>query len=207
MNADPRSRRWLADCRELLGPRPRRFSWWTRFGYLFIPRPSWVHRDQLQVLFKEFRDVIMVHGQVVWGHLVQANGTLFSPGKRDAPAEAVYFTDDEHPDPITALGGLAARLFRLKGTTGHPPQAQAIADHLTAEITRAFGLPVPEEWTGGRRAEVSTIFVHRPHLPGRRLVAPFFPLLITPDRPRRVAVVPSRYWPDDLVRTWAGSPN
>lgn len=207
MSLDARLQQWRADCERRIGPPPRRFGWFARFGYLSVPRPSWAHDDQLRVVIDGFRDDILKHGKVVWGRLVQANMVLFKSGPQNAPAEVVYFPAEEPNDLLERLDVIASSLFTLKGTSGNPTQAQAIADHLTAEITRAFGLSVPANISGGKECEISTIYVTRKHLPEGRLVTPFFPLVITPNRPRRVAILPSRYWADGLVRLWSGIPD
>jgi hypothetical protein len=49
---------------------------------------------------------------------------------------------------------------------------------------------------------VSTVLVHRPHLPVNYLAERVFPVLVAPRTIRAVQIVPSRYWPRELRTFW-----
>jgi hypothetical protein len=97
---------------------------------------------------------------------------------------------------------MAQTLFSLKGTQPADPSERAVADHLTNEMTRAFGLPVPAHLSAPHRCQLSTVFFARKHLPERKLSGSAVPLLVSPDGDGTVMVVPARYWPKRLVREW-----
>lgn len=198
-------REMIADCAKNFGPAPRRFGLWDRLTYLRVVRPEWIYQepiDDLETLFLNLSK-LKQNGRVVWGHVVQANSQLFSPGQWDCPGEVVYSLDD--PDiGLEELSDIASRLYALKGTKPDDPQRRAIADHLTNEMTRVFGLPVPAALSPNRRCLVSTTYVVRKHLPkpGHCLRGSLLPLIVHPTPPHVALPLPSRYWPKPLVEWW-----
>jgi hypothetical protein len=195
----------IAECAARFGPAPRRFGLWDRLTYLWLVRPEWIYRepiDDLETLFLN-RWKLWRNGTVVWGHIVQANNQLFTPGKSDNPAEVVYSLAD--PDiGLEELSDIASGLYAMKGTTPSDPAHRAIADHLTNEYTRVFGLPVPADISRRRQCLVSTTYVVRKHLPppGRCLRGTLLPLVVLPTPPHVALPLPSRYWPKSLVEWW-----
>jgi hypothetical protein len=166
-------------------------------AYLRIPEPSWLAGDDLQRLFDDHPKLLR-EGRVVWAHLVQANKALFSPGPSDAPAEIVYDPDGRlGPEELKAA---AQQLFQLKNTEPADAQAARIARHLTAEISRAFGLPAPASIGGGLL--LSTIVVARKHLPNHRVTMGHFPVIISDACKGSVMILPSRWWPRALAQEW-----
>ena len=198
-------REMIAECEANFGPPPRRYSLWDRLTYLWLVRPEWIYQepvDDLETLFlnrwKLWRD-----GRVVWGHFVQANSQLFMPGKENNPAELVYSLDA--PDlGLEELSEIASALFSLKRTTPDDPQEKAIADHLTNEYTRVFGLPVPPAFSPPARCMVSTTYVVRKHLPGpdHCLRKTLLRVVVLPTPPHVVLPLPSRYWPKSVREWW-----
>lgn len=173
----------------------------SQISYLSMPSPSWLARDPLKAAVDTYPK-LWIGGKIVWASLIQANGTLFSVGDNTSPGEVVY-------DPVgtldhTELRKIARKLGALKGTKPSDPVALAIANHLTAETTRAFGLPVPES-ISSKSLRVATVLFHREHLPNKRLTLNYFPLLIHPAYPGIAMVLPSRWWPQELIDRWLGA--
>ena len=112
-----------------------------------------------------FRD-----GEVVWGHIIQANSQLFQPGDEDAPGELVYSLQDKNMVRTDQLAQLATRLFSLKGTTPTNPDLATIADYLTDQFIRVFGLDVPPSLCSGINCKISTTMFFRQHLPNGKVV-------------------------------------
>jgi hypothetical protein len=188
-------------CRAEFGPPPRQFTWKEWFHLLMIPLNPALWMDSL--LWVYFRQgTLRKNGEIVWGHIVQANNALFSKGFGDLPADVIFSFDPHYDDAIGELEGIAAALFELKGTRPEDPAAKRIAKHLTAEITRAWKLPVPVDLTGGREVFLTTIMVCRAHLPGRHLAASLFPLLATREQTKAAMILSSRYWPAELLDCW-----
>ncbi len=198
-------REMIAECAANFGPPPRRISLWDRLTYWRVPRPEWIYRepiDDLETLFLKLAE-LRRDGRVVWGHFVQANSLLFSPGDWDCPAEVVYSHD--HPDiGLEELNDIASKLFALKGSIPTDPLMKAIADHLTNEMTRVFGLQVPPAFSPHARCLMTTTYVVRKHLPGpdHCLRKPLLPILALPDPPHVVLPLPSRYWPKSVREWW-----
>ncbi len=199
----------LAQCARNLGASPRRLSLWDRLTYWRVVRPEWLYahpNDELETLFLNLA-LLRRDGVVVWGHVIQANNLLFGPGGGDCPGEVVYSLDGARPVDPVALGEVALALGALKHTTPADPDQAAIADYLTNEWVRVYGLPVPRALSPRLACQISTVYVVRKHLPGPSgfLQRPLLPLLVHPGPPHVALVLPSRYWPPELVAWWQGA--
>ena len=196
--------RLLAKCWENFDQPPRELSWWQFWTYLRLKRPPWLRHspgDDMEHLFRA-QEELYRSGEIVWGHVVQANSLLFQPGNIDSPAEVIYSLDDPRGIDPRHLKHVSRQLSALKGRTPHDPQARAIADHLTDEWTRRFGLAVPTELSGPVPMLLSTIFVSRRHLPSAFLCMSLIPLLVSPQPPHFAIPLPSLYWPTELRESW-----
>lgn len=192
----------LRECRNIVGMPPRTFSLWDRWFTLPVTKPEWVERppkDRLSVHFRRLES-LFAEGIVVWGRLVQANAQLFDEGEFDCPGEFVYsLLDSERASP-DYLTHTAAKLAALKGRFFEHPEVNAIAEHLTNERTRVYGLPVPREISPQVRCAVSTTMFVRKHMPGGRICAGIMPILVHPHEPHTVTILPKKFWPPELVR-------
>lgn len=196
----------LDECRKAFGTAPREFALWDRLAYFRVAQPAWVHGnppDDLCLLFDNL-ELLFSRGIVVWGHVVQANQLLFGSGHHNCPGEVVYSLDDARIEPED-LEQIASRLFALKGTEPQDRESRRIADYLTDECQRVFGLSVPGMLSYPFRCEISTTFFARHHLPGRRLCHPLLPLVVSPHQPRLAMPLPAKYWPSELVAWWVES--
>lgn len=195
----------LRECIDQFGPAPREFSFWDRMTYLRVPKPSWLRQDptdRLNILFKNLQ-TLFADGIVVWGHIVQANSLLFSNNSYNCPGEVVYsIPDRRHADP-PRLEQVARKLFALKGTEPGDSNLAPIAEYLTDERIRVFGLRVPSHISPDLRCQISSTFFVRKHLPHRRLCAGFLPLIVNPVKPFVVMPLPEGYWPDALLEWWS----
>jgi hypothetical protein len=195
----------LRQAAQAFGNPPREFSFWDRLTYLRIPKPGWIKyspRDELRNLFRH-RKALLADGVVVWGAIVQANSLMFKRGSSDSPADVVFsLTDAQRVDPGYLLQ-IARQLFALKGTKPAGPGLAAIAQHLTNERTRVFGLPVPASISPKANCQISTTLLVRKHLPRHRLAGSYFPLLVSKPEPRVVLPLPARYWPPELIEQWS----
>ncbi len=124
---------------------------------------------------------------------------LFNPGIDNCPASIVFSPDrNSLVDPGT-LGQIAHPLYELKGTSPNNPQLKAFADALTDEMTRTFGVQVPQFLSQNYDTYEATTFVTRKHLPNGILSLPFFPIVVMPTAPHYNFPLPSRYWPQRFV--------
>jgi hypothetical protein len=163
-----------------------------------IVAPLWLDRDPMRRTFFRHTD-IWNGGKVVWGRIVQANNLLFGPGLDDCPADVLYDTSGQLP--YTALKASTARLFALRGGATANPEEKAFADHLNNELTRAAGMAVPRS-VSERPLLVSTVLIHRPHLPEGKLSLAYFPVVMNEKHPGAIMVLPSRWWPTWLREHW-----
>lgn len=195
----------IHECIENFGPAPRRLSLWDRLTYFRIARPSWLRRnpsDRLKSLFDNFY-MLFTKGTVVWGHIIQANRLLFQPGVSDCPGELVYsLADAERVNP-DRLRHVAKQLFDLKGTVPQDSELAPIAEYLTNERIRVFGLPVPKTLSPNLRCHISTTFFVRKHLPQRRLCNPVLPIIVNSIEPYFAMPLPARYWPQQFIERWS----
>lgn len=192
----------LDECRTNFGPPGRAFSFWERLSYLRIKCPSWCSdTDDLTIFFRH-KDRLLENGEVVWGHIVQANSLLFSPGKDNCPGEMVYVPNPKAVVDPQELATVASRLFDLKGTEPGDPGLASIANYITDERIRVYGLRVPSAVSPRLTCAVSTVFFARHHLPQRQLCSPLMPIIISVEKPRVVMPLPARYWPEELVQWW-----
>lgn len=170
-------------------------------SYISIPAPAWLtQKDDLRKSFERYPE-LWLGGKVVWGHVVQANKLLFSPGKGNSPAEVIY-------DPSGKLGWAdlvapASKMYDLKNTKPDDATLRAVADHLTDERDRASGMRVPHA-VSPHGLMMSTLLISRAHLPDNKLTLGYFPLLIHDRLPGVTMVLPSRWWPGDLTDAWLG---
>ncbi len=194
----------IRECIANFGPAPRDLSFWDRLTYFRVPTPSWLRQcptDKLTIIFANLRSLFS-EGVVVWGHVIQANALMFEDGNDDCPGELVYSLDaGDRADP-QYLKDVAHQLYGLKNTEPTDPELFGIADYLTDEMTRVYGLPVPHSISPAHRCQVSTTYFVRKHLPGRRLCSSFLPVVVRPTAPFVAMPLPERYWPSDFAKSW-----
>jgi hypothetical protein len=164
--------------------------------------PHWLPADDPLGEVYHRQDLLLREGKVVWGHLVQANQHLFRLGPDDHPALTIYAASATFDDGFRDLEVIARRLFGLKNTTPDDPDELRAAARITDERDRKMGWVVPPTLTGGKEVFATTFMVFRSHLPQRHLQSGWFPLLIHAETPA-VMIVPSIYWPNELVQRWS----
>lgn len=196
----------LNECRNAFGDTPRSFSFWERWKYLRITKPDWLKNanptsDQLVELLNNQTEIFF-NGCLVWGQIVQANSLLFEPGKHNCPALVVYGADPEGQMDPRLLEDVAQKSFRLKGTQPRELDKQNIANHLTDEMSRPMGVPVPRSICSIGDLMISTTFCARHHFPKRQLCAGIFPLVCHASNPSWVLPLPERYWAKRLTDWW-----
>lgn len=198
MNADE----LLNECRRKFGPAPRRFSLIDRFSYLTVQRPNWCREDEPLSRFFTGQRRLTERGEVVWGHVVQANSLLYKRSRHNCPGEVVYCLDPRVSFGPDDLASIARSLYMLKGVPCDASELQFISDYLANERKRVFGLEVPKQISPSVPCAITTVYFERRHLPDGVLSSTVFPLLVSPTQPRIAMVLPSRYWPEELCGMW-----
>jgi hypothetical protein len=190
----------LDEVRFRMGSPPRQLGLRVRLR-LRAFAPWWLpSRDPLLGFYRN-QSPLLRDGAVVWGAIIQANMLLFQQGAHSHPAEVIYSSDPFFDRSLHVLVDIARSLFLLKGTTPADLEKKPWAETLTDEMQRSMGRTVPKSLTDGRDVWGSTVMVIRAHVPGRRLQSSWLPLLRLDNCPF-VMIVPSRYWPDELVNLW-----
>lgn len=175
----------LHKCIENFGIAPRRFSRWDRLAYLHLTKPLWLRLnpfEELRTLFRNQR-TLLADGTVVWGYIIQANCLLYEAGNDNCPGEIVYSLDKDNGVDHVYLAQVASELYSLKGTRPSDPELLRIAEYLTDETIRVFGLAVPASISLARHLQISTTLFVRSHLPKRRICAQLLPVVVNPDKP------------------------
>jgi len=178
-----------------------------QLNYVQITMPMWAEWDALAKLFADIPSLLR-EGRVVWGHIVQANSSLFEGGIQEGhPGEVLY--DPSGVLTPTGLAPIAHELFAsrrqieaLRAADPPQPERLKLAEHFENEMTRARALPVPADGGHGELL-VSTTYFYRDHLPEKKLLLPYFPLLILDRSPGSVMVLPSRWWPEPFRAIWS----
>jgi len=158
--------------------------------------PIWMKKNDLLFPLVEKQKSLLSKGRVGWAALVQANRILFSQGDDDHPAQLVYSTDSYFNKCPDELANLATQLYQLKNTTPSEASLKEIAELITGELIRDFQWRLPRKMSE-REVFSSTFMVYRQHLPSQVLVGQIFPVVY--DESGFVMIVPSHYWPIELV--------
>jgi hypothetical protein len=188
----------LDETRRSLGSAPRSVA--VRDN---LPPPGWMRADDpLRRTYAGHGDLLL-NGDVIWGHIVQANTALFRAGNEAAPAQVVYAASADEDVPLDRLRRAAGAASALKGRKAVDPAVDRIAAALAAENDRHDPLDLPAAVTHGSAMRMAIVVVHREHLPSGLLSSFAVPLLASRGRDA-VVVLPRRHWSADLVRGWCG---
>jgi hypothetical protein len=191
----------LAECRARFAPLSTS-AWHAERAWLAFRRPHWLTQDdELRRNFDE-QERLFTHGGIELAAFVMVNEVLLRDADVGAPGMCVHTDDPWYAEHSGELFELAQRVGDLDETTPDEPELAALAEHVTDEMAREHRRPLPAAWTGGRRVYVSTVFVERDHLPRRWFVHSLVPLVTAPAVTQVAAILPSRWWPADLVEAW-----
>jgi hypothetical protein len=195
----------LHACRGLFGPPPRSLSG-SGDDRLALPpdlEEAFISSKDGLLKILEDQDRLLARGQVFWGHLVQANQILFDPeNEMTLPANVIYSTDPFFDGRLSLLSSMARGLFAQKGSTRADRELQRFVDVITDELTRVLRQAMPHSYTGGRSVNFATCFIQPSHLPDGYLTRSSFPVVVNPEETPAMMLLPSRYWPPDLVAHW-----
>ena len=172
--------------------------------YPEVPVPAWAWCDPLRRSLDQCK-YLWRGGKVVWGRVVQAKNEIYGPGQASVIGQVIY---DAHGGmDYTALIAPSNALLALHTQNQLSAEFASLKVYLSGGWVRAFGFPLPNSLCSHNtpakpRIVLSTILFHRPHLAHGRLSLPYFPLLINDRYPGTVMVLPSRWWPQELLQRW-----
>jgi hypothetical protein len=193
----------IQSCRELFGAAPRACKPADRIALDPALHQAFVESNDglLQILHDQ--DRLLARGHVVWGQLVQANQILFDPTNRmTCPANAIYSTDPFFDGRLALLTRMARGLFSQKGSKRVDQELKEFVAAVTDEMARVLRREMPHYYTGGRSVCFATCFIQPTHLPFGYLNRPSFPIIVSPEETPAMMLLPSRYWPPELVSHW-----
>ncbi len=175
-------------------------AWPVPVGAAAMDAPPWAADDKLRYLFDNAQ-ALLSEGRVVWGAVVQANTALMQPGPdAGAPGDILYDPRGRVPD--ADLHAMALTVLSLKGRRFDQPELAALAQYLTDETVRVFGLELPAP-ISAYPLQVSSTWFQRSHLPGGVLAQPLIPVLVSDAHPGAVLPLPAAFWPANLREAWS----
>jgi hypothetical protein len=188
----------LRQCRDLAGatPRPERLV-----ETLAAHPPHWLKPETTDERLKALRGwydhqrELLVHGRVVWGHVVHAAVTMFKPGAIDGPAEVVYGADEAFDDDPSPLAAVAEQLWASREDVD---PAGEVPFHARDEVSTGAA--------GGREIFRATIMLPRRHLPRGCLADRLLPLLVCPEKTEAAMALPAVWWSPALAAAWGDVP-
>jgi hypothetical protein len=169
-----------------------------------IHPPAWLTTEEEDPLHLVFADqwILRMHGSVLWGHVVEANDLLRLPSGDDHPATVAWSLDPWFDRAVDDLRRIADALGDPDLRRRSDGETARFARRLTEHVGRVMQWPVPASLTGGRQVFLTSIIVHRPHLPDGQLRSPLVPLLVAPGRSQAAMILPMAEWSAELRELW-----
>jgi Fe-S cluster assembly iron-binding protein IscA len=152
-------------------------------------------------LDSEYR-LLLDHGSIVWGTIVQANNGLYGPGQSNLPALTLFSTDRAFDAAPARLRELANHVAALKDSIPAEADLRPIAEAVTDETNRTTLERLPPSMAASDLAWVGRTIIFRSQLPSGFLSHWLLPMIVCPDRTPESIVLPLRYWPASLSDQW-----
>jgi Fe-S cluster assembly iron-binding protein IscA len=147
-------------------------------------------------------DALFLDGRVTWAAIVMANTGLFQPSKRDLPAGVIYSLEGAFDDDPSTLRRIAERIYHLKDKNPSDARLVPLARAVTDETARETNVVVPPHVARGHPLRYETLYIQRHRLPARYLADQVLPVIVHPQRPTHVMVLPLEYWSPAIVARW-----
>lgn len=189
-----------------IGKHPRKFNLWDRLTWLKLDKPSWDWKnDEIRNTVLNW-NYVFKHGKLGWGYIIQVNNLMFEASPLNCPGDILIW-NDQKPVDRELLEDIATQLYELKGYSEFldDPEEKEYAARMEDELTRSYGLKVPESINKGLDIKVSTIFFQRKHIPNRVITSSLFPILYLDTHPMVVVMVPYKFWPKEFIEEWTHS--
>ncbi len=175
--------------------------------------PFWMKYSDKMADAYRYGDEIIRDGNVYYGNIVQANMLLFdkAPLKERLqrgsgnPAAMIYSCDPyANQDPFY-LQGLARYIYSFKDDLSVPVPAglEEIVALVRDEYSRSdlhFSIETKE--IGRIDASFIAIMIIRSFLPKGYLISNILPIIVAPEYPADVILLPMNYWTKDFKKAW-----
>jgi iron-sulfur cluster assembly protein len=127
---------------------------------------------------------------------------LYSPGDHDHPGNVVYSPEPDFDDNPQHLADIAHAVYALKGTEPENPAVAEVATTISDDFNMVEKQRLPRQLVAAHEVYLAWLIIHRSRLPSGFLCARLVPLLICPEKTTVTMIVPSPYWPPDLMDQW-----
>lgn len=206
--------RWLAAIGDRIGTPPRAGGFRYLIGGWAAPRPPWLLEADPLKLFYAHRARVIQTGTLTWGLVFAASSSARDAVAIDGSGHVLYADEPTRPVPLERLRDASETIRRLpselrqgeastlRTEVRRDEDVVKLAAFLEVGQQRAFGWRVPPVLSPESALAISSTLLFYRHLPGRRLASPLVPLLVPPDLPRTVMIVPKRFWPRDMQAAW-----
>lgn len=193
----------LNETRLLAKKIPRVFNIPERI-YNYIRPPFWLPQKESGGYEQIYIDKKMLFekGHIGWAYIVQANEKLYRPGRLSYPAIIIYSFDKYFDDKLSELSSIASFLLSLKMEPDVPTELKIFKSIVANRFSLLFNRRLPNSISQGKMIFLTSIIIHRKHLPVNHLKAHWFPILSHPKKTSATIVFPSRYWEKSLVERW-----
>ena len=197
----------LEACRARFGNSPRQLSADNQKVFKLKLTPDMKqmfdeNRDPMLKILAE-QHLLRDRGDLVWGHLVQANSMIFDPANTyTLPANVIYSLDSHFDGRVLHLGQIAHGLFGQKGSVPADRELREFVRVITDERERILRRQLPLTYCGGHSVYFTSCFIQPSHLPRKCLTGSSFPLLVNFAETEAVMILPYQFWPDAYTRQW-----
>ena len=169
-----------------------------------LNRLAWIDRKDPLYEIYEKKTAFLQNGQIVYGHIIQANKLLFKSFPRlDCPALVAFSADPGLVEQPEILGRLSYELYQYKNQDPEkvPEEWKDVARSITDEYDRSSFTLSTE--LNGRSAKyhVVTMIVYRKLLPKGKLCGSLLPVLTIQDC-KQIMVLPKQYWTENYKKAW-----
>jgi Fe-S cluster assembly iron-binding protein IscA len=158
--------------------------------------------EQVPSTLKNYYQMLLDRGTIVWAAVAQVNRGMLSAGRDDLPGVTVYSTDDYFDDHPQDLADIAHAAYALKDTEPDDAELRAVADRMTDEYDMTVRQPLPYRLTDRRLVYIAATLFHRARLPGAVLSARLVPVVIGPEYTDVNMILPLLCWSPDLRACW-----
>ena len=149
-------------------------------------------------------EVSQREGRTTWGAVLLAEKALFQGGASDHSGMVIWSPTvefDRHPERLRRIG---QRLFAQRDAEDPDPDLEPLRAVLRDPSQRVAGFWVPPKLTGGAPVFLSSLLLHRRHLPRGLLLRDLVPLRVGEEWDFPV-IVPSSHWGRELSDWWSAS--
>ncbi len=149
-------------------------------------------------------EVSQREGRTTWGSVLLAEKALFQGGGSDHAGMVIWSPTgefDRHPEKLRRIG---QTIFAQRDADDADPDLEALRAVIRDPAQRVAGFWVPSKLTGGSPVFLSSVILHRRHLPRGLLLRDLVPLRVGEEWDFPV-VVPASHWGPQLTDWWTSS--